>query len=127
MARTTRSPESYAWWAYTGTIIRRVRRRRGLSLAQLGWRTGMSVRVLRKIEAGVLQLKVEEGHAIAVALGVSLPRTIFPPPWFLGYTGETVAAGGSAPAADDPRRVPGPGDVCRQGAPAAPPVSRADV
>lgn len=61
-----------------GLLLRQWRERRGLSLRELGERTGVSYVTIARIEAGTMSPTVTTLEKLAAALGVSV-RDLFPP------------------------------------------------
>ena len=62
-----------------GRNVRRLRERRGLSLADLGTRAGVSKTTVHDLEGGTANPRLETLYAIATALSVGLADLLTPP------------------------------------------------
>ncbi len=65
--------------AALGSLIRRLRRERGMSLRDLGRATGFSISFLSLVERGRSSISLTSLHTVAVALGVDM-SAFFPAP-----------------------------------------------
>lgn len=89
-----------------GTRIRRLRRERGLSLAELGARARIATSTLSKVENGHLSLAYDRLLAIAQAFGVPISElfaTTQPAPRLVVTARRSLARLGSGVVADTPR------------------------
>src|SRR5205085_9960117 len=78
-ARTARKNETEAG-PTPGDTIRAIRKKLGLTLNEVGRRTGMAVSTLSKLEKGRVSLSFDKLLSISKALGVDMPELLEPAP-----------------------------------------------
>lgn len=71
--------EERALLEHVGREIRRLRRRRGWTLADLGQKMGETLQTVQKLEVATTAISVPQLHAVAQAFGVT-PGALLPGP-----------------------------------------------